>query len=35
MPTPKIVTHAGLMLDLAQVKCFKLTPFTTDDNDIN
>ena len=33
MPTPKIVTHAGLMLDLAQVKCFKLSPFTSDDND--
>ena len=33
MPTPKVVTHAGLMLDLAQVKCFKLSPFITDEND--
>ena len=33
MPNPKIVTHAGLMLDLSQVKCFKLSPFITDDND--
>lgn len=35
MPNPKIVTHAGLMLDLAQVKCFKLSPFTIVDNDIS
>ena len=34
MATPKIVTHAGLMLDLAQVKCFKLSPFIIDSNDI-
>ena len=35
MPTSKIVTHAGLMLDLAQVKCFKLSPFLIDGNNIN
>ena len=35
MSTPKIVVHAGLMLDLAQVKCFKLSPFITDDNATN
>ena len=35
MPNPKIVTHAGLMLYLAQVKCFKLSPFITDGNDTN
>lgn len=33
MSTPKIITHAGLMLDLAQVKCFKLSPFIVDGND--
>lgn len=33
MSTSKIVTHAGLMLDLAQVKCFKLSPFIVDGND--
>jgi len=28
-----IITHAGLMLDLAQIKCFKLSPFLLDGND--
>ena len=28
-----IITHAGLTLDLAQVKCFKLSPFHVEDND--
>lgn len=32
MNKPKVVTHAGLTLDLAQVKCFKLSPFITDAN---
>lgn len=29
-----ITTHAGLTLDLAQIKCFKLSPFHINDNDI-
>ena len=33
MNPPKIVTHAGLMLDLSQVKCFKLSPFNNGEND--
>ncbi|MCB2411023.1 hypothetical protein [Hymenobacter lucidus] len=28
-----IITHAGLTLDLAQIKCFKLSPFLIDGND--
>ncbi|GAA3969618.1 hypothetical protein [Hymenobacter antarcticus] len=28
-----ITTHAGLTLDLAQIKCFKLSPFLMDGND--
>lgn len=35
MSSPKIVTHAGQMLDLAQVKCFKLSPYLIDGNTIN
>ncbi|RAK62421.1 hypothetical protein [Hymenobacter edaphi] len=30
---PTVTTHAGLTLDLAQIKCFKLSPFLTDGND--
>lgn len=28
-----IITHAGLTLDLAQIKCFKLSPFLLEGND--
>ena len=35
MPKPKIASHAGIMLDLSQVKCFKLSPFIIDGNDLN
>ncbi|WP_460611410.1 hypothetical protein [Hymenobacter terrigena] len=34
MNPSKVVTHAGLTLDLAQVKCFKLSPFDNCENDI-
>ncbi|GAB2961416.1 hypothetical protein GCM10027048_31830 [Hymenobacter coalescens] len=33
MKAPKIVTHAGLTLDLSQVKCLKLSPFTSSENE--
>lgn len=33
MNHPKVVTHAGVTLDLSQVKCFKLSPFSLSDDD--
>ncbi len=33
MSTPKVVSHAGVTLDLAQVKCFKLSPFSEVNDD--
>ncbi len=29
MNSPRLVTHAGLTLNLSQVKCLKLSPFST------
>lgn len=28
MNSPRLVTHAGLTLNLSQIKCFKLNPFS-------
>jgi hypothetical protein len=33
MLTPKVVSHAGITLDLSQVKCFKLSPFALNDDE--
>lgn len=27
---PKVIHHAGVSIDISQVKCFKLSPFTSD-----
>ena len=35
MPVPKVVTHAGVTVDLSQVKCFKLSPFTLNNDEAN
>lgn len=32
MNSPRLVTHAGLTLNLSQIKCFKLNGFTSLDN---
>ena len=33
MLTPKVVSHAGVTVDLAQIKCFKLSPFTLNEEE--